>query len=207
MSHIATVRTRGGDYRSSTSKDQTRLKTAKRFTHTIHKQHTSKTPQYTRQYPSSNQVLTLGTCGIGPYCFRCATLITEITHRFITSFSWKSYMHTSSVHPLVATLSGTWFISSSSWSTLQPSQTLLCNSKVSINTLSTADKQTIAPRPHTERIFQKEWHPVTNFSNRRKRYDIPTSRNHIIQGLTSKYNLNLWHDLWQSEATFNHTLK
>ena len=64
-----------------------------------------------------------------------------------------------------------------------------------------------SPQPTHRKNLPEGTISYNRFSNRRKRYDIPTSRNHVIQGLTSKYNLNLWRDLWQSEATFNHTLK
>ena len=70
-----------------------------------------------------------------------------------------------------------------------------CNSKVSINTLSTTDKQE-SPRKSSHRSKLPEGTiSYNNFSNRRKRYDIPTPRNHIIQGFTSKYNLNPWYGL------------
>ena len=64
------------------------------------------------------------------------------------------------------------------------------------NTRSTSTINNSPQNPHTDENSQKNWYPITNFSSRRKRYNIPTPRNHIIQGFTSKSTLNLWYDLW-----------
>ena len=83
------------------------LQTAKKGTSTKHRQHTSKHRRSQQSYQASNRILNPGTCGRGPSRFRCATLIAEINHRFITSFNLPFCMRPSSVHPLIATLPGT----------------------------------------------------------------------------------------------------
>ena len=67
MSHIATVRTRGGDYKSSTSKDQTHPQNNEE----IHTQHTNNTQVHreftTHKHQSSDRVPPiLGPVGYGP---------------------------------------------------------------------------------------------------------------------------------------------
>ena len=83
-----------GIYKSSTSKSQTspqdgkeihtrNIQTTHNFTLSTQAKHSSS--QHT--YPPSNRVLTLGTCEIGPYCFRSATLIAEVNCRLVTLFN------------------------------------------------------------------------------------------------------------------------
>ena len=165
MSHIATVRPRGGDYKLSTSKDQTRPQDDKEI-HTHNTQATQNSTISTRvnterslqDYQSSNRSLDLGTCGIGPSRFRCATLIVQYVVWFyagtVCTCILRSVMEYTimvfAIHSEVLIKSSKacdlqYYLATTSES-YNCRKTIPCNNKVSLNTPSTADKQTFAPK-------------------------------------------------------------